>query len=114
MLGIMYGNITYLTQKGSFKQVNDALPITQTIPDRDDPATFEARKKELATDLLKKAKQLEILIANLPSATEADARFDQDYEQLQQELSSVRTGYDNVLQSARALHFYTINLQRPS
>lgn len=100
LLSLMHGNLAYITSKSNFKQVNDAIPPTETIPQADDPATFEIRKKELASDLLKKAKQLEILISNLPSANEADDQFEDNYKSLQQELATARQEYDGVLQTA--------------
>lgn len=111
LLTIMYSTITYLTTKGSFKQVSEALPITQTIPGRDDPATYEARRKELALDLLKKAKQLEILITHFPSATEADQHFEAQYEGLQSELRSVKQEYEQELQHAGQCFFIYILLK---
>lgn len=91
----MYGSIDYLTKKATFKQVSDRVPVTQEIPDAEDPATFEgvsvslflssdglmtlpdtlamrntANKKQLVEDLLIKAKQMELLIDSLPAAKE--------------------------------------------
>lgn len=39
----MYGSVDYLTKKATFKQVSERMPITQEIPDAEDPATFEGR-----------------------------------------------------------------------
>lgn len=36
----MFNSIDYLTKKATFKQVNPEFPITQTIPDSEDPKMF--------------------------------------------------------------------------
>ena len=41
LVTLMYNNVNYLTKKANFKQVNPSIPITQEIPDAEDPATFE-------------------------------------------------------------------------
>lgn len=111
----MHGNLAYMTSKSNFKQVNEHIPPTETIPHADDPATFETRKKELATDLLKKAKQLEILIDNLPSANQADAQFESHYQSLQTELAAARAEYNEVLQTAgKAISVFFINPSPPN
>lgn len=68
----MYNNVNYLTKKANFKQVNPSIPITQEIPDAEDPATFEASKRRLVEDLLKTAKQMEYLIDALPADKDLD------------------------------------------
>ncbi|CAD6567533.1 MAG: hypothetical protein CYPHOPRED_001787 [Cyphobasidiales sp. Tagirdzhanova-0007] len=66
----MFSSIDYLTRKATFKQVVPSIPITQEIPDSEDPATFEESKKQLVEDFLRKAKQIEYLIDSLPAAPE--------------------------------------------
>jgi mediator of RNA polymerase II transcription subunit 21 len=83
----MYGSVDYLTRQATFKQVSPAYPITQEIEgSTEDPALIEGMsyfqcdvsgsidvaippaesKKDLVTDLLRKAKQIEYLIDALP------------------------------------------------
>ncbi|KAK2459796.1 hypothetical protein APHAL10511_008228 [Amanita phalloides] len=68
LLTIMSNSIAYLTTRSNFVQVSHEIPITkQRNPERyDDPDVFEANKKELVTDLIVKAKQVEYLINSLP------------------------------------------------
>jgi mediator of RNA polymerase II transcription subunit 21 len=82
---IMSNTIAYLTSRTNFLQVSPEIPITkQRNPEKyDPPDVFEgmhnkffpktthnsigaANQKEMATDLIVKAKQLEYLIASLP------------------------------------------------
>src|ERR1700677_4955914 len=83
----MSRSIAYLTSRANFTQVSAEIPITkQRNPDKVDPAdVFEgkqpvlssfplilhdsqqANKKELVSDLMAKAKQIEYLIQNLPT-----------------------------------------------
>lgn len=37
----MYSTLSYLTRKASFKSVNPAFPVTQTIPNAEPPEVFE-------------------------------------------------------------------------
>ncbi|EMD41478.1 hypothetical protein CERSUDRAFT_128281 [Gelatoporia subvermispora B] len=68
LLTIMSSSIAYLTSRANFKQVSPDIPVTkQRNPDKyDPPDVFEANKKELVTDLIVKAKQVEYLIQSLP------------------------------------------------
>ena len=42
LITIMFTSIDYLMQKATFKNVNPSIPITQEIPDSEDPAVFES------------------------------------------------------------------------
>ncbi|PSS37394.1 hypothetical protein PHLCEN_2v758 [Hermanssonia centrifuga] len=64
----MSSSIAYITSKANFTQVSPDVPITkQRNPEKvDPPDVFEENKKELVTDLMVKAKQIELLIDSLP------------------------------------------------
>jgi mediator of RNA polymerase II transcription subunit 21 len=82
----MSSSVAYLTSRSNFVQVSPQIPITkQRNPEKYDPpdvfegtpgfaflsvehhsSFFVANKKELVTDLLVKAKQIEYLIQSLP------------------------------------------------
>ncbi|KAF8632088.1 hypothetical protein AX15_002045 [Amanita polypyramis BW_CC] len=68
LLTIMSNSIAYLTTRSNFIQVSPEVPVTkQRNPEKyDAPDVFEANKKELVTDLIVKAKQVEYLINSLP------------------------------------------------
>ncbi|KAF8957041.1 hypothetical protein BDZ97DRAFT_1670522 [Flammula alnicola] len=68
LLMIMSNTIAYLTSRSNFVQVSPEVPITkQRNPEKfDPPDVFEANQKELVTDLIVKAKQIEYLINSLP------------------------------------------------
>jgi len=68
ILTIMSNTVAYLTSRANFVQVSAEVPITkQRNPEKyDAPDVFEANKKELVTDLIVKAKQVEYLIKSLP------------------------------------------------
>ena len=82
---IMSKTIAYLTSRSNFVQVSEDVPITkQRNPEKYDPQdvfegdwyikrlvvlntkNFTANQKELVTDLITKAKQIEYLINSLP------------------------------------------------
>lgn len=115
LLHIMFTTLTYLNKKAGFKQVAPNLPVNQISEDFDDPATFEgectspriplklkilvANRRELVTDLLKKAKQLEYLISVLPSPPEQDT-YEADFAQLDQELKEANAEFKETLSTA--------------
>ncbi|KAJ7904079.1 hypothetical protein B0H13DRAFT_2025279 [Mycena leptocephala] len=71
----MSSTIAYLTSRANFVQVSADVPITkQRNPEKYD--TRRSNKKELVTDLIVKAKQVEYLIKSLP---EPEAEEDQVY-----------------------------------
>lgn len=68
ILVIMANTIAYLTTRSNFVQVSPEVPITKQRNSEkyDSPEVFEANKKELVTDLIVKAKQIDYLINSLP------------------------------------------------
>ena len=41
LVTMMFENIDYLTKKATFKQVSPDMPVTQEIPDSEDPVVYE-------------------------------------------------------------------------
>ncbi|GAA6008234.1 Srb7p [Rhodotorula paludigena] len=122
LIRIMYSTLGYLSRKASFKQLNPNFPVTQSIPDIDPPDVFEANQKELVTDFLRKAKQLEYLIDALPSSAPppppsattsagpsaagmAEEEHDEaEFLALENEMQAVNDEYLEALGQAEALH----------
>ncbi|GAA5887886.1 hypothetical protein JCM16303_007371 [Sporobolomyces ruberrimus] len=106
LVRIMSSSISYLSRQSNFKQLNENYPVTQSIPNADPEDVFEANRKELVTDLLRKAKQLEYLIDSLPSPTSAqgDPTTDRDLANLETETQAVNQEYLAALSEAESLH----------
>ncbi|ORY80735.1 hypothetical protein BCR35DRAFT_352494 [Leucosporidium creatinivorum] len=105
LVQIMYSTLSYLTRKASFKQVNDHMPITQSIPNAEDPEVFAANQRELVSDFLRKAKQLEYLITSLPTSSATTEQEDEaEFEELEKEMQSVNREYEEALKVAEGLH----------
>ncbi|EJF58844.1 hypothetical protein BD309DRAFT_916206 [Dichomitus squalens] len=68
LLTIMSSTIAYLTSRANFIQISAEVPVTKSRnPDKYDQSdVFEANKRELVTDLIVKAKQIDYLIQSLP------------------------------------------------
>ncbi|GBE89924.1 Mediator of RNA polymerase II transcription subunit 21 [Sparassis crispa] len=100
LLTIMSSSIAYLTSRVNFTQVSQEVPITKSRKSDkvDPPDVFEANKKELVTDLLVKAKQVEYLIQSLP---EPEA---EEVQTLEQEMYEANADYYNAVQRAKTLH----------
>ncbi|KAI0264972.1 hypothetical protein BC834DRAFT_881393 [Gloeopeniophorella convolvens] len=105
LLTIMARSIAYLTARADFAQVAPAIPVTkQRNSDKvDAPAIFEANKRELVADLMRKANQLEYLISVLP-APEPHAAQAARLAALERDVQAANAEYAAALARARALH----------
>ncbi|KAJ6517260.1 hypothetical protein C8R47DRAFT_1181645 [Mycena vitilis] len=105
LLTIMSSTIAYLTSRANFVQVSADVPITkQRNADKyDEPEVFEANKKELATDLIVKAKQVEYLIQSLPEP-EAEEEQAKRLQLLNEEMTIVNEEYISAVARSKNLH----------
>ncbi|KAF8885595.1 hypothetical protein BD779DRAFT_663622 [Infundibulicybe gibba] len=122
LLTIMSRTIAYLTSRSNFLQVSLEIPVTkQRNPDRfDTPEVFEANKKELVTDLIVKAKQIEYLIKSLPEPEPEEEQvrpgirghslhthfpgIGQRLQALQDDMTSANADYIRAVDRAKDLH----------
>ncbi|KAJ7733623.1 hypothetical protein B0H16DRAFT_1328061, partial [Mycena metata] len=97
--------IAYLTSRSNFVQISPEILITkQRNPEKyDPPEVFEANKKELVTDLIVKAKQVEYLIKSLP---EPEAEEDQAkrLQALDDEMTVANEEYIQAVVRSKDLH----------
>ena len=124
LLTMMTSSISYLTQRTDFKQVDAEVPLTKTRPkDKVDPPKvfggwrsllpFCGRrlltvlvllhvenKKELVVDLVRKAKQIELLINSLP-VLEPEETQAVRFVQLEEEMQVANAEYKAALERAR-------------
>ncbi|KAJ7034094.1 hypothetical protein C8F04DRAFT_1103036 [Mycena alexandri] len=106
LLTIMSSTIAYLTSRSNFVQISEEIPITkQRKPDKyDPPEVFEANKKELVTDLIVKAKQVEYLIKSLPEPESAEGDQAKRLQALDNEMTVVNEGYIQAVARSKDLH----------
>jgi uncharacterized membrane protein YccC len=76
--------------------VSSPLAISGLRPD-----TWPANRKELADDLVKKVKQIELLISSLPDPPDP-ARFDAEYAALEAEEREAEDAYMAAVEEASA------------
>ncbi|KAJ7150141.1 hypothetical protein C8R43DRAFT_1006387 [Mycena crocata] len=105
LLTIMSSTIAYLTSRSNFVQVSEDIPITkQRNPEKyDAPDVFEANKKELVTDLIVKAKQVEYLIQSLPEPEPEDEQAKR-LQALDDEMTIVNDEYTRAVARSKDLH----------
>ncbi|KAF8653424.1 hypothetical protein AX16_003932 [Volvariella volvacea WC 439] len=105
LLTIMSNSIAYLTSRTNFLQVSPEIPVTkQRNPDKyDPPEVFEANKKELVTDLIVKAKQVEYLINSLPQP-EPEEEQAKRLQKLEEEMGVANAEYISAVNRAKDLH----------
>ncbi|KAF9513904.1 hypothetical protein BS47DRAFT_1295675 [Hydnum rufescens UP504] len=106
LLTIMANSVNYLVSSANFKQVNPDIPITKTREKAATAEEFEANKRELVDDLIKKAKQIEILIKSLPifDPEEEQARTIARLSALEQEMGVANQEYREAVDRAKMLH----------
>ncbi|KAF8148535.1 hypothetical protein K438DRAFT_1936052 [Mycena galopus ATCC 62051] len=105
LLTILSSTIAYLTSRADFVQVSADVPITkQRNPEKyDTPEVFEANKKELVTDLIVKAKQVEYLIKSLPEP-EPEEEQAKRLKILDEEMTVVNEEYMQAVARSKDLH----------
>ncbi|KAI0668595.1 hypothetical protein C8Q78DRAFT_1045089 [Trametes maxima] len=105
LLTIMSSSIAYLTSRANFVQVSHEIPITKARnPDKyDAPDVFEANKKELVTDLMVKAKQVEYLIQSLPEPDPEEKQVER-LQALEEEMEQANAEYVQAVNRAKSLH----------
>ncbi|KAF9491617.1 hypothetical protein BDN71DRAFT_1474802 [Pleurotus eryngii] len=104
ILTIMSRSIQYLTSKADFVQISPEVPVTKqrAAGKADPPDVFDANKKELVTDLIVKAKQIEYLINSLPEPESEEEQAGR-LRELENELSSANSEYVRAVHRAREL-----------
>jgi len=105
LLTIMSKSIAYLTSRSNFLQVSQDVPVTkQRNPEKyDAPDVFEANQKELVTDLVVKAKQVEYLIQSLPEP-EPEEEQAKRLQSLEEEMQVANKEYLFAVKRAKDLH----------
>ncbi|KAK0444598.1 uncharacterized protein EV420DRAFT_993226 [Desarmillaria tabescens] len=105
LLTIMSNSLAYLTSRSNFLQVNAAVPVTKSRnPEKYDAVEiFEGNKRELVTDLLTKAKQVEYLIQSLPQPEEEENQA-RRLQRLEEEMSVANAEYAGALKRTKSLH----------
>jgi len=105
LLMIMSNTIAYLTSRSNFVQVSPEVPITKqrNAEKFDPPDVFEANQKELVTDLIVKAKQIEYLINSLPEP-EPEEEQAQRLQALEDEMTQANADYIRAVNRAKDLH----------
>ncbi|KAJ3718120.1 hypothetical protein DFJ43DRAFT_779888 [Lentinula guzmanii] len=113
LLMIMSTSIAYLTSRANFIQVSPQIPITkQRNPEKyDTPEVFEANKKELVTDLIRKAKQVEYLINSLPEPEPEEIQAER-LQRLEEEMQLANVDYIQAVNRLKTLHAQVSELLR--
>ncbi|KAF5360084.1 hypothetical protein D9758_007574 [Tetrapyrgos nigripes] len=129
LLMIMSNSIAYLTSRANFLEISPEIPVTkQRNPEKyDTPEVFEGvfvvawmrygtplvdmltslhdseNKKELVTDLVRKAKQIEYLISSLPEPESEEEQAGR-LQSLEEEMQAANVQYIAAVNRAKTLH----------
>ncbi|KAL0082321.1 hypothetical protein F4703DRAFT_1864675 [Phycomyces blakesleeanus] len=66
MARMFTNSIHYVHERSSMASLNNNIPVAQQKVQADSPEVFQQNMQELATDLVKKAKEIDLLIEVLP------------------------------------------------
>ncbi|KAI0735808.1 hypothetical protein C8Q76DRAFT_766084 [Earliella scabrosa] len=113
LLTIMSSSIDYLTSRTNFIQVSQEIPITKSrnAEKYDQPDVFAANQKELVTDLIVKAKQVEYLIQSLPDPDPEENQVER-LQALEEEMAQANAEYIQAVNRAKSLHSQISELLR--
>ncbi|RPD70843.1 hypothetical protein L226DRAFT_514115 [Lentinus tigrinus ALCF2SS1-7] len=105
LLTIMSSSIAYLTSRSNFLQVSQEIPVTKSrnTDKYDQPDVLEANKKELVSDLIVKAKQIEYLIQSLPEPDPEERQVER-LQVLEEEMAQANAEYTQAVNRAKSLH----------
>ncbi|TFK89287.1 hypothetical protein K466DRAFT_645045 [Polyporus arcularius HHB13444] len=105
LLTIMSSSIAYLTSRSNFLQVSPEIPVTKSrnADKYDPPDVLEANKKELVSDLIVKAKQVEYLIQSLPEPDPEEKQVER-LQALEDEMAQANAEYVQAVNRAKSLH----------
>jgi len=103
LITMMSSSLSYLVRKSNFKPVNPALQVTQVNINSDSAEDLEEHTKELALDLVRKAKTIETLIGYLPKP-DLQADHVKELSELQSQLEVANREYREGMEIAQLLH----------
>ncbi|KAI9363155.1 hypothetical protein BD770DRAFT_380911 [Pilaira anomala] len=65
-------SIYYVHEKSGMAELNNDIPVAQPKIQADEPQVFQENMRELASDLVKKAKEIDALIEVLPGIDQTE------------------------------------------
>ncbi|KAI7905657.1 uncharacterized protein BX663DRAFT_500501 [Cokeromyces recurvatus] len=72
MARMFTNSIYYVHEKSGMAELNKDIPVAQPKVQADDPVVFQENMKELVSDLVKKAKEIDSLIEILPGIQQTE------------------------------------------
>jgi len=103
LLTIMASSIHYLVDGANFVQVSADIPITKKNHKAAPADEFEANKRELIDDLVRKVKQVEYLIQAMP-VPEPEEEQVARLGRIEQEMVAANQEYREAVERAKTLH----------
>ncbi|KAJ1951183.1 hypothetical protein EC988_004117 [Linderina pennispora] len=82
---MLVSSLDYLHKKAGMVQVDPSIPVTQKNIMADDADAFSARTKEIATDICRQAKKIDVLIEALPGIDASDSEQKREFDRLNEE-----------------------------
>ncbi|CAO3606982.1 unnamed protein product [Mucor fragilis] len=72
MARMFTNSIYYVHEKSGMAELNEGVPVSQPKIQADEPEVFQENMRELASDLVKKAKEIDALIEVLPGVQQTE------------------------------------------
>ncbi|CAO3616155.1 unnamed protein product [Cunninghamella echinulata] len=98
MARMFTNSIYYVHEKSNMVELNPSIPVSIPNERADPPETFKQNVDELVTDLVKKAKEIDILIEGLPGIERTEEEQLALLEQLEMENQKENENFEKALQ----------------
>ncbi|KAI8087770.1 uncharacterized protein B0P05DRAFT_532248 [Gilbertella persicaria] len=85
MARMFTNSIYYVHEKSGMAELNPDIPVTQPKVQADEPHIFQDNVRELVSDLVKKAKEIDALIEVLPGIQQTEEQQIELLKSLEQE-----------------------------
>ncbi|RUP17371.1 hypothetical protein BC936DRAFT_139459 [Jimgerdemannia flammicorona] len=100
---IFFNSIHYLNSKAAMVPLNDSIPIIAPNMQADPPDLFQQNTRELATDLVKKAKEIDALVDALPGVKYTEEEQIKALEDLEKANALANEEHEAAVAHARSL-----------
>ncbi|WVN87188.1 uncharacterized protein L203_102365 [Cryptococcus depauperatus CBS 7841] len=103
LLTITSSSIDYIVHKSRFEQTSRRIPQTQPTENSADPADYRAAIETFVSDIIRRSKDIQHLIAELPKPGDSSERA-QRLQHLQDEIKMANLEYKEVLEQSKKLY----------
>ncbi|KAI8991437.1 hypothetical protein BDF20DRAFT_844641 [Mycotypha africana] len=103
MARMFTNSIYYVHEKSSMVELNKDIPVSQPKIQADDPQVFQNNMRELVSDLVKKAKEIDQLIEVLPGIHQTEEEQIDILKKLEEENRAANDEYEAAVKEMESV-----------